>query len=100
VTLHPKKITLATLKIHNNLKIQLREAQDNDQNFRKLSSEISKGVGKGFKISEDGLIMFNKIFCVPNNPILKTQILEEAHKSRYLIHPGINKMFQDVKKQF
>ena len=31
---------------------------------------------------------------------LRKRILEEAHKSEFTIHPGINKMYQDLKKMF
>jgi hypothetical protein len=31
---------------------------------------------------------------------LKKKILDEAHISRYSIHPGRNKMYHDLKQQF
>ena len=31
---------------------------------------------------------------------LDKKVLEEAHKSRYTIHPGSTKMYQDMKKHF
>ena len=38
--------------------------------------------------------------CVPEEGDLQKRILEEAHKSEFTIHPGINKMYQDLKKMF
>jgi hypothetical protein len=31
---------------------------------------------------------------------LRRMIMNEAHCSRYSIHPGTNKMYQDLKKNF
>jgi hypothetical protein len=37
---------------------------------------------------------------VPKNFELHCKIMDEAHCSRYSIHPGANKMYQDLKKNF
>jgi len=37
---------------------------------------------------------------VPKDFELTKQILDEAHLSRYSIHPGSNKIYQDLKQQF
>jgi hypothetical protein len=37
---------------------------------------------------------------VPKNFELRNKIIDEAHYSRYSIHPGTNKMYQDLKKSF
>ncbi|XP_076904278.1 uncharacterized protein LOC143559655 [Bidens hawaiensis] len=37
---------------------------------------------------------------IPCHGNLRSRILDEAHKSRYSIHPGSNKMYQDLKKDY
>src|SRR6185437_12254255 len=37
---------------------------------------------------------------VPKDLELRKQILDEAHLSRYSIHPGSNKMYQDLRQRF
>jgi hypothetical protein len=37
---------------------------------------------------------------VSKKAALKTKILDEAHTSRYSIHPGSTKMYHDPRKQF
>ena len=37
---------------------------------------------------------------VPKNKELRKQILDEAHLSKYTIHPSSNKMYQDLKEKF
>jgi hypothetical protein len=37
---------------------------------------------------------------VPKDFELRRKIMDEAHRSRYSIHLGTNKMYQDLKKNF
>jgi hypothetical protein len=37
---------------------------------------------------------------VPKVPELRQLILDEAHNTRFSIHPGSNKMYQDLKQRF
>ncbi|XP_059671067.1 uncharacterized protein LOC132316607 [Cornus florida] len=48
----------------------------------------------------DGGMRFRGRLCVPNLADLKREILEEAHHSRYTVHPGGTKMYHDLKRQF
>ncbi|XP_074336734.1 uncharacterized protein LOC141673905 [Apium graveolens] len=47
---------------------------------------------------EQGVLKFSTIIWIPNVTELKDDILKEAHNSRFLIHPGITKMYHDLKK--
>jgi hypothetical protein len=38
--------------------------------------------------------------CVPNVQSIRELILKEAHEIAYSIHPGSEKMYQDLKKKF
>ena len=49
---------------------------------------------------EQGTIWFKDRICVPSDPALREEILLEAHDSKYCIHPGNSKMYQDLKKHF
>jgi hypothetical protein len=42
----------------------------------------------------------SKIDCVPNITSIRELILKEAHETAYSIHPGSEKMYQDLKKRF
>jgi hypothetical protein len=43
---------------------------------------------------------FKDHLVVLKNFKLHRKIMDEAHCSRYSIHPGTNKMYQDLKKSF
>jgi hypothetical protein len=38
--------------------------------------------------------------CVPDIKSIRALILKEAHETAYSIHPGSEKMYQDLKKRF
>ena len=41
----------------------------------------------------------NKI-CVPNDSVLKHEILQEAHQTGYIVHPRGTKMYRDLKEMY
>jgi hypothetical protein len=47
-----------------------------------------------------GTLWFKKRLVVPKKEALKKKILDEAHTSRYSIHPGSTKMYHDQRQQF
>ena len=60
-----------------------------------------KGYLKELEQGNDGIWRFHKKRTwVPKQGELRNKILEEAHKSRYTMHPGNNKMYQDLRNNF
>ncbi|KAL8088909.1 hypothetical protein AgCh_038612 [Apium graveolens] len=47
-----------------------------------------------------GMFRFSSRIWIPNVSELKNKVLREAHNSRFSIHPGSTKMYQDLKKNF
>ncbi|GKB02383.1 putative reverse transcriptase domain-containing protein [Tanacetum coccineum] len=48
----------------------------------------------------DGTLCFNDRSWLPCYGDLRTVIMHESHKSKYSIHPGSEKMYQDMKKLY
>ncbi|GKB67419.1 hypothetical protein Tco_0928831 [Tanacetum coccineum] len=48
----------------------------------------------------DGTLCFNGRSCLPCYGDLRIVIMHESHKSKYSIHPGSDKMYQDMKKLY
>ncbi|GJU90029.1 putative reverse transcriptase domain-containing protein [Tanacetum coccineum] len=48
----------------------------------------------------DGTLCFNGGSWLPCYGDLRTVIMHESYKSKYSIHPGSNKMYQDMKKLY
>ena len=76
---------------------ELRVAQDRDDHLRKIKEDIDSGGYSEYDLSDSGLLRFRKRICVPGDEEIKKAILEEAHRSNYSIHPGVTKMYNDLK---
>ena len=48
----------------------------------------------------EGVFRFSSRIWIPNVVELKNEVLREAHNSRFSVHPGSTKMYQDLKKNF
>jgi hypothetical protein len=48
----------------------------------------------------EGVLWFNERIVVPKDHELHKQILDEAHLSKFSMHPGSTKMYQDLKQSF
>ncbi|XP_048493713.1 uncharacterized protein LOC125494164 [Beta vulgaris subsp. vulgaris] len=53
-----------------------------------------------FIVAEDGSVRFKGRWCFPNVHELKENILKEAHSVKYSVHPGGDKMYNDLKQTF
>jgi hypothetical protein len=53
-----------------------------------------------FRKDAKGTLWFKDRLVVPKKESLKKKILDEAHTSRYFIHPGSTKMYHDLRQQF
>jgi hypothetical protein len=78
-----------------------------------LAQQCSKGIGiikqkmtqgegkyKCFQMDPEGVLWFNKRIVVPKDHKLRKQIIDEAHLSKFSMHPGSTKMYQDLKQNF
>ena len=61
---------------------------------------MSKGKAKGFREDEHDTLWFEDRVYVLNDPEIRKLILQEAHDSPYLIHPGNTKMYLNLKDTF
>jgi len=52
------------------------------------------------RMGDDGIVMLGRRMYVPNNKALKQKLLREAHESKFTVHPGSTKMYQDMKQYY
>jgi hypothetical protein len=64
-----------------------------------LRRRLSEGDPKVncFREQVEGTLWFKDRLVVPKKATLKKKILDEAHTSRYSIHPGSTKMYHDLR---
>jgi hypothetical protein len=65
-----------------------------------LRQRMESGEAQCFRQDADGVLWFKDHLMVAKDFELCHKIMDEAHCSRYSIHPGTNKMYQDLKKNF
>ncbi|WVZ49829.1 hypothetical protein U9M48_001155 [Paspalum notatum var. saurae] len=52
------------------------------------------------ELDEEGVLWFKNRLVVPKDMEPRKKILDEAHTSMFTLHPGSNKMYQDLKQKF
>ena len=88
---------LAQLKAQPVLKKMIIDAQKNDEEMQKKVQMVRDYDKTGFSIKEAGSLYFKNILCVSNDKELKKKLLFEAHNTVFTMHPGGNKIYQDLK---
>jgi len=75
-------------------------AQQADGKVREIKERVNKGIEMSFQMLSDGLIAMGRRIYLPEDKILKDEILREAHESRFATHPGSTKMYRDLKEYY
>ncbi|XP_057548115.1 uncharacterized protein LOC130826550 [Amaranthus tricolor] len=80
---------------------EILNSQDKDPKLLKLKEQAREGKVEGFFVHEDGSLRFNGRWCLPTGEeSLKKRILDEAHCTKFSVHLGGDKMYQDLKLMF
>ncbi|GAB2296463.1 hypothetical protein Dimus_038426 [Dionaea muscipula] len=90
---------ISQLVVRPTLLDRIRVAQSSDVQCQRLVSEIVNGVESDFLVS-DGLLRFRGRVCVPEDSILREELLSKAHCSWFSVHPGSTKMYRDLREHF
>ena len=88
---------LAQLEVQPVLKQMIIDAQKNDEELQKKLQMVRDGDKTKFLEKEAGSLYFKNRLCVLDNKELKKKLLSEAHNTVFTMHPGGNKMYQDLK---
>ncbi|XP_073061810.1 uncharacterized protein [Primulina eburnea] len=80
--------------------VKIREAQKLDQSIMKSVELVKSGHQSDFQVNNEGILFVNDCIVVPEISELRMQILRDAHCSKFSVHPGSKKMYNDLKKQF
>ena len=81
-------IGLSHLVAQPELLARIINGQKTDARYEKLKAQAILA-DTPFRLKEDGSIWLKERLWVPDDPVLRDEILAEAHKSRYTIHPGV-----------
>ncbi|GKB98472.1 putative reverse transcriptase domain-containing protein [Tanacetum coccineum] len=76
------------------------DASSQKERIKPLRAENLRGMDKSFEIRLDGTRCIKNRSWLPLFGNLRDLIMHESHKSKYSIHPGSDKMYQDLKKLY
>jgi hypothetical protein len=91
---------LHTMTVKYNLEDCIRLAQRQCPELQNLKRAMRDGKATDYRVYDQGTIWLKDRICVPQDQGIRTEILDEAHNSKYAIHPGCTKMYQDLKDRF
>ena len=77
--------------------VKLRQPED--PYLWKIYEEMIENPKPDFTL-QDGALKFQGRLCVPDIPEIRRQVLEEAHSTKFTMHPGGTKMYKDLKETF
>ncbi|GJZ64283.1 putative reverse transcriptase domain-containing protein [Tanacetum coccineum] len=96
----PLRVRSLVMTIHPNLPSQILKAQTEALKEENIKSENLRRMDKSFNIRPD------ETRCIKNRSWLllfgnlRDLIMHESYKSKYSIHPGSDKIYQDLKKLY
>ncbi|XP_049368376.1 uncharacterized protein LOC125833271 [Solanum verrucosum] len=91
---------IANLQVKPILLEQVKEAQKLDEKLVKLTREVQNGGKLDFTLTEDGVLFYQNMLCIPNDDKLRRKIPNETHISPYAMHHGGTKMYQTSKEHY
>ncbi|KAI3815477.1 hypothetical protein L1987_15146 [Smallanthus sonchifolius] len=82
------------------IQTRILEAQHISVTEGNMYEEMSCGVELLLESKPNGLLYYLNRIWVPDHDDLRTFLMNEAHKTRYSIHLGADKMYQDLRQQY
>ncbi|GJR17190.1 putative reverse transcriptase domain-containing protein [Tanacetum coccineum] len=94
----PLRVRALMMTVHNDLPKQIHEAQKEAIKKKYVRKEnLGRLIKPVFEFCPDGTCCFRNRVWLPRFGGLRDLVMHESHKSKYSIHPGSDKMYQDLK---
>ncbi|GJU63418.1 putative reverse transcriptase domain-containing protein [Tanacetum coccineum] len=93
----PKRVQSMSMTIQSSIKDKILAAQNEASDE---SAGLQKRLDKLIECRSDGALYYLDRIWVPLKGDVRTLIMDEAHKSKYLVHPGADKMYYDLRDMY
>jgi hypothetical protein len=92
-------LSLFNITLTPTLRAEIITAQKDDKGMGHIKRRMREADLKVTRFREDaeGTLWFKERLIVPRREALKKKILDEAHMSKYSIHPGSTKIYHDLR---
>ena len=91
---------LAQLRVMPDLKQMMIDAQKKDVKLQQMVQLVRNEHKTDYSIKGDGGFYYKSRLCVPNVQEMKKKLMYESHNTVFPMHPGGNKMYQDLKQYY
>ncbi|GJX87440.1 putative reverse transcriptase domain-containing protein [Tanacetum coccineum] len=95
--LKPRRVRAMSITIYSGLKTKILEAQSEASKDLKAPTEWLRGLERHFEQRDNGEIYFFDRIWIPSVGGVRKLIMDEAHTSRYSVHPDADKMYYDLR---
>ncbi|GJS80666.1 putative reverse transcriptase domain-containing protein [Tanacetum coccineum] len=98
----PLRVRALVMTIGLDLPKQILNPQTEARKPKKFKAEYVGGMIRKEKLEPraDRTLCLNNISWLPCYGDLRNLIMHESHKSKYYVHPGSDKMYQEIKKLY
>ncbi|GJR11622.1 putative reverse transcriptase domain-containing protein [Tanacetum coccineum] len=93
----PKRVRAKNMILQSSIKDRILAAQKEDVDD---SARLQRGLDEMIKQRSNGTLYYLDRIWVPLKGEVRTLIMDEAHKSKYSIHPGADKMYYDLRDRY
>ena len=93
---HLSSTLLHSVHVRSDLEARIRVAQGASFAEGNLYNEINCGAENHLEVKPNEIYHYVNRVWIPDRDGLRQLLMDEAHKSRYSIHPGADKMYWDM----
>ncbi|GJY85734.1 putative reverse transcriptase domain-containing protein [Tanacetum coccineum] len=93
----PKRVRAMNMTLQSSIKDRILAAQ---KEVVDESAGLQKGLDEMIEQRSDGTLYYLDRIWVPLKGDVRTLIMDEAHKSKYFVHPGADKMYYDLRDRY
>nr|GEX89965.1 reverse transcriptase domain-containing protein [Tanacetum cinerariifolium] len=92
-----RRVHVMSMTVHSGLQTKILEAQSEASKDLKALTEWLRGLDAQFERRDDGGIYFVDRIWIPSVGGIRKLIMDEPHTLRYSVHPGVDKMYYDLR---
>ncbi|GJZ89535.1 putative reverse transcriptase domain-containing protein [Tanacetum coccineum] len=96
----PRRVRAMGMTIHSSIKGKILESQNEASKDLNAPAERLRGLDKQMERKGDGGLYFVGRIWVPLTCNVRTLIMDEAHATKYSVHPGADKMYYDLRDMY
>ncbi|GJX33150.1 reverse transcriptase domain-containing protein [Tanacetum coccineum] len=98
--LKPRRIRAMAMTIQTGMREKIQTTQSGALKQDNILAEILHGLDQQMEKKESESLYFINRIWVPLVGGVRTVIMDEAHKSKYSLHPGVDKMYHDLRDMY